>query len=171
MLFMLMAAGLCAQVTVEIVDNRDNNRYTTVIVNQQQWIAQSIYWKCPESYCCYDSTLFCSEYGRLYSWKAAQTACPSGYHLPSPKDFEQLVPLFKDKSSFAKATKMGWKVKPSGHKTSFGVNYNFGYYAHFWTSDGYDLVATAFEVNFLSYRTYFSKFGKDVSLNVICLKN
>lgn len=171
LLFVLMTNGLCAQAPAEMVDSRDNHRYTTVTVNQQQWIAQSLYWDCPESYCCYDSAEFCAPYGKLYSWKAAQTACPAGYRLPSPKDFEQLVPLFKGETAFAQAAKQGWKIQPAGHKTSFGVYYNFGFYAHFWTSEGQALSATAFEINFLSHRTYFSKFGRDVSLSVICLKN
>ena len=33
----------------------------------------------------------CSKYGRLYTWKAAQKACPEGWHLPDRADFEQLI--------------------------------------------------------------------------------
>ena len=31
-----------------------------------------------------------SEYGVLYNWKAAQTACPAGWHLPSDAEWSQL---------------------------------------------------------------------------------
>ncbi|GBU22917.1 hypothetical protein R80B4_02830 [Fibrobacteres bacterium R8-0-B4] len=33
----------------------------------------------------------CKKYGRLYTWDAARTACPSGWRLPSRDDWDQLA--------------------------------------------------------------------------------
>ncbi len=154
-----------------VIDDRDDMTYTTVKLNGQEWISQALSWKCDQSYCCFDSIPLCEQYGRLYSWKAAQNACPTGYILPSAKDFQSLKSVFNGQAGFEKALKEQWRIRPAGHKTSFGVYYDYGMYAHFWTSDGNGLNATAFEINFLSYRTYVSDFGKDVSLSVICIKN
>ncbi len=154
-----------------VVDERDGSTYTTVVLNGNQWISQAIRWKCDQSYCCFDSLQLCEKYGRLYSWKAAQKACPAGYILPSAKDFQSLKSVFGSQVNFEKALAKEWLIKPAGHKTSFGVYYDYDMYAHFWTRDGNGLHATAFEINFLSYRTYISDFGKDVSLSVICIKD
>jgi len=32
------------------------------------------------------------DYGNYYTWEQAQTACPSGWHLPSKEEFESLIP-------------------------------------------------------------------------------
>ena len=170
MLF-IFSNALRSQQSGQITDTRDNAVYKTIEINHQQWITQPIHWQCDQSYCCFDSVPFCSDYGRLYSWKAAQKACPVGYRLPKANDFRNLTGIFNGKEGFTAAIKQGWQIKAAGHKTSFGVYYDFGFYAHFWTSDAKELNATAFEINFLSYRTYFSDFGKDVSLSVICIKD
>lgn len=170
-LLVFLTAEMQAQKIGSMKDPRDNSSYSTIEINQQQWTTEPMHWHTEQSYCCFDSTPLCKEYGRLYSWQAAQKACPVGYRLPSAVDYKNLVDVFKNKEAFVSASKEGWKIKPAGHKTSFGVYYDFGFYAHFWTSDAKELNATAFEINFLSYRTYFSDFGKDVSLSVICIKN
>ena len=41
-------------------------------------------------YCYNDDTSRCSKYGMLYTWKAAETACPAGWHLPSEEEYQQL---------------------------------------------------------------------------------
>jgi uncharacterized protein (TIGR02145 family) len=33
----------------------------------------------------------CNKYGRLYTWSAAKSACPSGWHLPSGEEWDSLV--------------------------------------------------------------------------------
>ena len=35
----------------------------------------------------------CERYGRLYPWESAQSACPDGWHLPSPEEFSTLIDL------------------------------------------------------------------------------
>lgn len=44
-----------------------------------------------ESWCYNDSPDSCAKYGRLYTWAAAKTACPSGWHLPTREEWQSLV--------------------------------------------------------------------------------
>jgi uncharacterized protein (TIGR02145 family) len=37
------------------------------------------------------NTVNCDKYGRLYEWETAKTACPSGWHLPSNKEWDKLL--------------------------------------------------------------------------------
>jgi uncharacterized protein (TIGR02145 family) len=43
------------------------------------------------TYCYADIPSHCKKYGMIYSWVAAQKACPVGWHLPSKEDFDQLL--------------------------------------------------------------------------------
>jgi len=43
------------------------------------------------SWCYNDSPDSCVKYGRLYTYAAAKTACPSGWRLPSRGDWGELV--------------------------------------------------------------------------------
>jgi len=33
----------------------------------------------------------CQKYGRLYNWETAKKACPTGWHLPSKEEWQELV--------------------------------------------------------------------------------
>jgi uncharacterized protein (TIGR02145 family) len=37
------------------------------------------------------NTVNCDKYGRLYEWETAKEACPSGWHLPSNKEWDKLL--------------------------------------------------------------------------------
>jgi uncharacterized protein (TIGR02145 family) len=43
------------------------------------------------SWCYHNSADSCAKYGRLYAWKAAKTACPDGWHLPTREEWRELV--------------------------------------------------------------------------------
>lgn len=36
-----------------------------------------------------DCEVVASVFGRYYNWEQAQTACPAGWHLPAPRDFDE----------------------------------------------------------------------------------
>ena len=102
----------------ELVDDRDGQKYKTVKIGDQWWMAENLNYadsaKTPtltgNSWCYNNELDSCAKYGRLYSWVAAvdkseeecgngktcglsdnvQGVCPIGWHLPSGNEWNTL---------------------------------------------------------------------------------
>lgn len=73
-------------------DPRDAQVYRWVKEGKQTWMAGNLKYEVKgESWVYNDDTVHFNKFGRLYSWKGAQTACPKGWHLPSEKEWKQLI--------------------------------------------------------------------------------
>jgi len=78
-------------------DDRDGRSYTVVQIGEQLWMAENLNYamanrdESSSSFCPEGDSRKCKEYGRLYTWEAAQSACPAGWRLPNRDDFNGLV--------------------------------------------------------------------------------
>ena len=179
----------------EFTDERDGQVYKTVKIGTQTWMAENLnydpgYVSDMSSYAwsgCYNNKAdSCAKYGRLYTWEVAmddascaygnscnpsgivQGICPSGWHLPTKEEWQQLVkPMAYSvddnttywnyygagvelktvdgwsyySSSTASTNASGFSALPAGcREGGDGGFYRAGYGARFWSAseDGSD---------------------------------
>ncbi len=123
--------------------------YRIVTIGEQIWMAENFKFDVNDSYCYNDSASYCTKYGRLYTWAAAKTACPSGWHLPTKTEFEDLFTAVGGQSVAGKMLKStsGWNSGGNGtdaysfsalpvgyRRRNYGSSTAEGNYAFFWSS-------------------------------------
>ena len=116
----LVAVSVAAPAKGSFKDSRDGKNYKTVKIGKQTWMAENLNLHMDDSWC-YDRKIDnCKKYGRLYTWKKAEKACPEGWRLPSRTEWRDLVSYVsensKTKPGNALRTKDDWKVKKKKKK-------------------------------------------------------
>jgi uncharacterized protein (TIGR02145 family) len=118
-------------------------------------MAQNLNYKTGNSWCYDDNSSNCQKYGRLYDWSTAKNACPSGWHLPSDGEWQQLErqlgmssseaqkgdawrgtdqgSQLKDQS-FGGTNSSGFSALPGGYRLSAGSFYNVGDNGYWWSA-------------------------------------
>jgi len=165
-------------------DSRNGQTYKTVKIGSQRWMAENLNYTMANSWCygeggqVYDVFAYgdgvtltstqiqdnCNTYGRLYTWNAAKTACPTGWHLPTRDECDQLFESvsgtkFDDYGNWSAwsvefdndagkklKSQYGWyydgngtddfqfSALPGGYRYSDGNFYDAGYYGYWWTA-------------------------------------
>lgn len=137
------------------------------------------------SWCYNDNKDSCKTYGRLYTWEAANKACPEGWRLPTQEDWNSLYSVVSDRIEPA-GTKLktidhwqnsegvlqgtnrfGFYGLPAGRKNAEGGWLPTGKFAYFWTSSdstselayGWQLTH---ETDALNYGVYYKDHGMSV---------
>lgn len=132
----------------EIKDARDKKKYRTVVIDGRKWMADNLNYKMPGSTCYREDEDNCMVYGRLYTWEAAQKACPAGFHLPTNEEFESLWKaaggdfnagyLIKANYGWSGETNgndtLKFSAMPAGNMFDDGTYGNENKFAFFWSS-------------------------------------
>lgn len=174
----------------EFIDDRDSEIYTTIQIGDQTWMAENLNYNSLDGSWSYDDNPTNSGiYGKLYTWAAAQSACPDGWHLPSNNEFAALVSyLGGPEVAGGKMKESGtthWKLPnshasnesnftalPGGIRYTDGSFFNLEENAYFWSStqDGasdaiyrkldYDRKSIAYGIN-----------SREIGFSVRCIKD
>ena len=138
-----------------LIDSRDGQKYPTVCIGKQSWMAENLRYNAPGSVC-YDSlSVNCDTYGRLYNWatvmngsqssistpSGVQGICPKGWHIPSNDEFALLIMTVGGDAVAAgklKSTSSLWKSPNAGATNSSGFSVLPGGFAseNFFVSKG-----------------------------------
>jgi len=134
----------------KLLDHRDGQKYRTVKLGDQTWMAENLNFLAgPGSRCFDNKDKNCRIYGKLYNWEAAKTACPDGWNLPDSTDwllvknkFEGQGRKMKIRSIYGRRPYIrrinGFNALPAGYyddKNEFSPRINGGY---FWSSSSTD---------------------------------
>jgi uncharacterized protein (TIGR02145 family) len=113
-----------AQQKGTFTDVRDGKTYKTVKIVNLIWMAENLNYQTSSGSWCYTN---CNKYGRLYDWKAANSACPSDWHLPTSNEWDNLAATVGGKRDSVN-NKHGQTVyywKPSGKKLKSKIGWNW----------------------------------------------
>lgn len=139
-----------------MTDSRDGQIYKTVKIGDQTWMAENMNYADstktpsmqPRSWCYNNKAENCAVAGRLYTWEAANDACPEGWHLPTQMEWNTLFTEVGGQSIAGKILKsqtgwgsygngtdgVGFSALPAGDRVNYGEFYNGGHRAIFWSA-------------------------------------
>ena len=108
------------------IDSRDSQLYHYVNIGTQSWMLENLSYADDDSsgsWCFNDEPGYCEKYGRLYTWDAARSACPQGWHLPADGEWKQMEKFLG--MDAAEADSAGWRESGSvGLQIKAGWDWN-----------------------------------------------
>jgi len=170
-------------------DSRDGQKYETVKIGRITWMAENLNFETDKSWCYDDNNSNCAKFGRLYTWNAATTACPSGWRLPNANHWDHLLEVagrsyvageydagegLKSRKGWDGTNKFSFSALPGGNRVGNGKFTHIGSVGIWWTSTGAKM-----EENFAEYRAMktdvdriFEDDGhKSLGLSVRCIRS
>jgi len=105
--FLVLVVPIQAQT---ITDPRDNKAYETVTIGGITWFAANLNFEMRGAYCYDNKQINCDNFGRLYKWEAALSACPPGWHLSTEYEWRHLEAA------------LGMKVRELAYRGNRGVD-------------------------------------------------
>ena len=143
--FLLATCVFALPQTGTFRDSRDGKTYRTVKIGSRVWLAENLAYKNEGSACYANNPENCKKYGRLYTFEAANKACPSGWHLPENDEWKRFRTFIEDsdgkeaawmslksRDKWDGSDRYGFDVVPAGKATDDFME--LGVSAHFWSS-------------------------------------
>lgn len=95
-LFLMDATTASCQIdpAAQVKDEAGTVYPVVKLADGNYWLARNLNVNIPGSYCYQNSDSLCAQYGRLYTWKAAQEGCKTlgaNWHLPTDAEWRQLT--------------------------------------------------------------------------------
>ena len=167
-------------------DGRDGRAYRTTKIGNKTWMADNMNYQTGDSWCYLGAVSNCDKYGRLYNWNTAKAVCPAGWHLPTYKEWEDLIAAVGGSSGAGKKLKAasgwgsggsyngtdlyGFSALPGGLRSNEGVNVDVGYGGYWWTStDNESGVVYGRRIIYTSDNVSEVQWDADYSLSVRCV--
>ena len=117
----------CEDVQIgKMEDSRDGQTYKTVVIGTQTWMAENLAYEMPYSWEIVSKKTG-RHYGRAYPWQVALKACPEGWHLPSGKEFLDLLEFLGGEKAPEKGKKLLSRSFGGSNATGFDAQ-RLGYY-------------------------------------------
>ncbi|GBU24103.1 hypothetical protein R83H12_00729 [Fibrobacteria bacterium R8-3-H12] len=160
--------------------------YKTVKIGERFWMAENLNYATATGSKCYeDKELNCERYGRLYTWAAAYTACPTGWRLPRQPEWQELMTAIggtntagtklKASSDFWGSGKgtddYGFSALPGGYSHTDGSKGNIGETGYWWTGSESSLSSYAYRwtISYNSNSAGSTDYGKSYMFSVRCV--
>ena len=147
-----------AAVNVVFHDPRDAKSYKVANIGGVVWFAHNLDFKTKESWCFNDGWVNCERYGRLYTWTAAQNACPNGWRLPTDSELPTIVDNVER-----------LQIEASGNRDAKG-KYGWPPRAEFWTSGATGSKGKFYYYDLNTKTGNFDTLNKKVAKPVRCVK-
>jgi len=159
--------------------------YKTVKIGDLLWTAQNLNYE-PSNGNSWCNNTNCNKYGRLYDWKTAMSVCPSGYHLPTQQEWNNLVATAGGKDVAGRKLKaisgwnengggtddFGFSALPGGGRQSEGVFNDVGDNGRWWTATEYSGSLAYYRSMYYNYdRVGEDYYGKSRGYSVRCVAN
>jgi len=189
-------------------DSRDGETYRTVKIGDQVWMVDNLRFKTEGSYAPASDEANVAKYGRLYTWTAAlgipaefddqsptkdlemyhkirednyQGIAPEGWHIPSLKEWEQLLSNLPPKSTGDELRgacfwgnpgedSFGFFALPAGYRFANGSFQQFGRRARFWSKDEYGK-SNAYRLSITNKAFDIEGVYRSDAMSVRCVKN
>jgi len=174
----------------KFTDPRDSKKYKTAKIGNQIWMAENLNYNANGSKCYENKESNCKKYGRMYNWATAMKACPSGWHLPSEEEWDDLITETGGNETagrYLKATS-GWNdfndesgngldtynfaALPGGSQSN-NTSHLLGANGYWWSASENEEDNTAYYLFMLSENDEVGRNNKTKSLllNVRCLQD
>jgi uncharacterized protein (TIGR02145 family) len=174
---LVFANNLRSQEFDSFTDPRDGKTYKTINIAGQVWMAENLSYLTKFSWCYNNSKKNCNQYGRLYTWEAANIACPVGWHLPSKEEFETLLNNLggdgnKAYNLLIQGGNSGFSVSFGGFRNGIKAFGGIGKFAEYWSSSpNGEQNACSMSINNIDLMAHISGNGRTSGYSVRCIKD